>query len=689
MRSPISVALASLLATPHAIGHDGPTAASPVVELERITVSGFMPELVQIGSFLDAAPLDVPQLSHVVTRPVLDAQQASGLHDALRNTAGVTRAQLSGATFDNIAIRGILVENRANYRLNGTLPVINLIDIPLENKERVEVLKGVSSLYYGLVPPSGIVNLVTKRAGATPVTALALSFNDHGAAQWHLDVARRFGKQAQFGMRANLAMAREANGVHRFDGNSHLASVALDWQATDTLKFGLDLEQYAKDVTEPSAIAVPAPVAGRITLPAVPDARLNLGDRWLRYDARASNALLHVAWDPSERWSMQLDAGTATVDRNRHYSQFERYDLASGEGQLRVLYTPGQRWQNRSLRAQVTGRFGEGPLHHELTLGYAGGRRSQDPRVAAQYRFAQNLYAPRPLPYTPLVAGGSSRSMIRDNLLYLSDRIHFGPHWQALLGVSATHHRSQGPSTRFSTQETMPSASLLWQPRHDSLLYATYAEGLEESGWASSNRANAGELLPPARARQMELGAKLQLGRALLQGALFEIRRPTTTIDAANRMVLNGLSRYRGLELVASGKVFDRVELIASALWLDARQLARENLATYDQIPANTPRQTASLFARYPLASLPSLALSGGVYYTGRRPVDNENRAFVGGYATWSVGAEWTPDWRNQPLTVRAMLDNVADRDYWSAAGNGLLGVGAPRTLSLQARWNF
>ncbi|MCV5656037.1 TonB-dependent receptor plug domain-containing protein, partial [Escherichia coli] len=87
-------------------------------------------------------------------------------------------SQLSGSTYDNISIRGLLVENRGNYRLNGSLPVINLIDIPMENKERVEVLKGASSLYYGFVPPSGIVNFVTRRAGREPVTSIAASVND-------------------------------------------------------------------------------------------------------------------------------------------------------------------------------------------------------------------------------------------------------------------------------------------------------------------------------------------------------------------------------------------------------------------------------------------------------------------------------------------------------------------------------
>ncbi|HYG05697.1 MAG TPA: TonB-dependent siderophore receptor [Stenotrophomonas sp.] len=667
-----------------------PTPAQPaVVEMERITVGGFRPDIVQIGTFRDAMPLEIPQLSHVITRPVLDAQQASGLYDALRNTAGVTRAQLSGAAFDNLAIRGILVENRANYRLNGSLPVINLIDIPLENKERVEVLKGVSSLYFGLVPPSGIVNLVTKRAGPTPVSTLTLSGNSHGAAQLHADVARRFGAQEQFGVRVNLAGGREANGVRRFDGNSHLASAALDWQATDTLKFALDLEHYAKNVSDPAALAVPAPVAGRITLPSVPNARLNLADRWMRYDARSNNALWRMDWNPTERWSLQVDAGTSQVKRDRYYSQFENYDLGSGDGQLRVIYTPNQVWQNRNLRAQLTGRFGTGFIRQEVTVGYSSDRRNQEPRAATVYRFSQNLYNPRPIPRMTLpTPQGTNLSTIRDDGLYLFDRISFGEQWQAQLGVRSDRYRSQSRTTRYRAKELLPSAALLWRPREDTSIYTSYVEGLEESGWGQANRANFGELLPPTRARQYELGGKLQAGGVLLQAAVFDIRRPSTNIDASNRIVLNGLSRFRGLEMVASGELRKGLELIASALWLDARQLSRANADTYGRTPVNTPRYTASVFTRYRLPTLPTLALSTGVYLTGRRPVDNENRAFIGSYATWSLGMEWEPQWR-RPFALRLMLDNVANRNYWSTAGNGLIGVGTPRTLSLQARWGF
>src|SRR5512145_2387494 len=93
------------------------------VQVSANAAGSFSSSNVQVGAFRDQDPLDVPLTNNVVTREVLDAQGANTLYGALRNTAGVTRSQLSGSTYDNISIRGILVENRGNYRLNGSLPI--------------------------------------------------------------------------------------------------------------------------------------------------------------------------------------------------------------------------------------------------------------------------------------------------------------------------------------------------------------------------------------------------------------------------------------------------------------------------------------------------------------------------------------------------------------------------------------
>lgn len=670
-----------------------PGQAEPAKELPAVTVTAFKPTTVQVGTFRDMQPLDVPQTSNVITREVLDAQAATTLFGALRNTAGVTRSQLSGATYDNISIRGILVENRGNYRLNGSLPIINLIDIPLENKERVEVLKGASSLYYGFVPPSGIVNLVTKRAGKEPVSNLALSANQHGGTNIHVDLGRRFGDQQQFGARVNLVEGREDIGIDNYSGDRALASAALDWRATSNLSFKLDVEHYRKNVTEPPAILAPAAINGTITLPAVPDNRLNLGGEWQKYDAEATNLLFRTDYALNDNWALLFEAGTAKTERDREFSRFQNYNLATGNGTLRILsFVRDQAFENENYRTELFGRLPGRWITHELALGYTLNQRSQDGRTFPGVSIAQNLYDPVAIALRS-PTGASSPAFpgtIKDRGWYLTDRILIGEKWQAMLGARGSNYESVTTTTRYKANEVTPSFALIYKPTARVSLYGSYLEGLEESDVAGFDRANAGEMLPPALSKQKEIGVKAEVAQGmLLQAAYFDIERPSTTVDSANRLTLNGLAQYRGLELAASGEVTKQLSLIASALFMDAKQLNAANAATYGKVPDNTPERTASLFAEYRLPSIPGLALSGGIYYVGKRPVNNENQAFVDSYTTLSLGARYMTRVAGKRTTIRAVLDNATNQNYWSTAGNGLLGVGAPRTLKVTAKVEF
>jgi iron complex outermembrane receptor protein len=205
------------------------------VKVTAARADGFEPKTVEAGSFRGADIMDVPSTVNVVTREALELQAAGGLYDALRNTAGVTRQQNGGDTWDQLVIRGLAVENRTNYRLNGALPVMNFSQVPMEDKERVEVLKGATALYYGFTSPAGVVNFVTKRAGATPVGTVGLMVDQNGSAVATADVARRFGEQRQVGVRVNAAGGTLASYLdHVGNGNRKFISAALDWRTWNT-----------------------------------------------------------------------------------------------------------------------------------------------------------------------------------------------------------------------------------------------------------------------------------------------------------------------------------------------------------------------------------------------------------------------------------------------------------------------
>ncbi|BCT67949.1 Ferrichrome receptor FcuA [Nitrosospira sp. NRS527] len=663
----------------------------PAVTVTGERVGSFNSDSVQVGTFRDMAPIDVPQTSNVITREVLDAQAITGVFGALRNTAGVTRSQLNGSTYDNIAIRGILVENRSNYRLNGSLPIINLIDIPMENKERVEVLKGASSLYYGFVPPSGIVNLVTKRAGKDPITNVSLMANMYGGANTHIDLGRRFGSEQQFGARINLLAGREDIGIHNFSGYRALMSGAFDWRVTDSLSVKFDVEHYRKEVSEQAAIKILPAVNGVITLPPVPNARRNLAGEWQKYDAEATNLLLRADYAISDNWGVLFEIGKAQTRRDRNFSQFQNYNLATGEGTLQTFFNRGQHWDNQNIRAEVFGRFPGQAITHEVSVGFTGNERRQDPRTSSTFNTTQNLYNPIDIaqrsPTTPFSA---NRSKITDFGLYISDRILIGGRLQVMLGVRSSFYESVAATTHYKADRVNPSLSLMYKPIPNVSIYASYIEGVEESGQAPANRANSGEILAPAVSKQKEVGVKALVAQGiLLQVAYFDIKRASTTIDAANRFVLNGMARYSGFELSASGEITKQLSLIGSALFMEAEQLNRANAETFGKIPDNTPQRTASLFAEYRPTSIPGLALSSGVHYVGRRPVNSANQAFVDDYAILSLGARYTTRIAGKRTMIQAVVDNAANSNYWSTAGNGLLGVGAPILMKVVSRVEF
>src|SRR5687767_10544140 len=91
-----AISLAFSITQAHAQTNESTQATQqlPGVTVSAERTGSFKSNSVQVGTFRDLSPLDVPQTSNVVTREVLDAQGATTLFGALRNTAGVTRSQL-------------------------------------------------------------------------------------------------------------------------------------------------------------------------------------------------------------------------------------------------------------------------------------------------------------------------------------------------------------------------------------------------------------------------------------------------------------------------------------------------------------------------------------------------------------------------------------------------------------------
>lgn len=672
----------------------GPALAQAALEEIIVTAdrkNSFGAQYVQAGSFRGARQIDTPLSVSVLPRDILEAQQATQLYDALRNTAGVTYGQIGGAIYSNMAIRGIVVENRGNYRLNGGLPIVNLIDMPLEDKERVEVLKGVSALYYGFTSPSGIVNLTMKRP-VDEVNDFTVFGNNHGSIGGHADIGRKF-FDGKLGVRLNFVEADLDVGIDRTKGDRSLQSAAVDFDPVDTIKIRLDAERITKKISEPNFYLVPAAVNGVVTLPPIPNPKKNLGDVWMYNDAYEVNLLAHIEWKFLPNWQVMAEAGTSHTNRTRFSPQFQNYNLATGAGQLNLTLTNGNLNRNINYRSEIAGAFDTGPISHEISFGFTRNVREAFVTSNPTVNLAQNLYNPTPLTPVPLpdrVVPNPTK--IDDRGYYLFDRLKYQEWLQLLIGVRRTIYSNTSRTTRYSTTANSPALGVVVKPAGSWLsLYGTYIEGLEEGGIAPATARNPGVVLPPGTTKQWEVGVKAEpLEKLLLTLGYFDIDRPSSFVDpVTNFFVQDGRSSYKGVEASATGEINEQWSIYATTMYLETKQEKAANATLIGKRTENAPRLTVSVFGEYRTPWVPGLSLSAGLYHVASRAVNQTNTAFVGGFTTFDAGARYNVDLRGVPTTFRLSVENVFDKHYWASTGSSLLAANLPMTakFSMTARF--
>ncbi len=695
-RAKISAAVAlAFIATPFGVARAQQAAEKPAQpHLETINVSaervtGFKARTSQIGAFRDVELLDIPMTINVIPRTVMDLQEAQGLYDALKNTAGVARSQTSGTVADNLSIRGVATENRTSFRLNGGLPVNNLVEMPMENKERVEVLKGSSALYYGFTSPAGVVNMVTKRAGATPVTVFNLSGNEFGQYIGHLDVGRQFGDNNQFGMRVNVAGGQVRTAIDGYKGSRQLLAAALDWHVTDKLTVKLDAEDVRRDAVEQASVSINAAVNNVITLPQVPDPTKLLSGKWALTSGDIVNDQLRADYLINDDWAVMIETGRAETNRRRRESsQVQNYNVLTGAGTLRVALTRGQAYVNENTRTEVSGRFLTWFLDHELTMGGMKNHRYQNGPSQQVVNIPQNLYNPVELA-EPLLTQTITfiPQDINDKGLYVFDRIRFGAQWQLQLGVRRTDYSNASTTAIYKVKSNTPAYGVVWKPRPDTSVYASYIEGLEEGGTAPLSTNNPGQVLSPGISKQKEAGVRTEAFSGLsLTGAYFTIDRASAYTNTANFFVLDGRTTYKGFEYSATGEIGAQVSIYLSGMFLDAKQANAQNAALIGKAPDNTPKQTHSLFGEYRPSWLPGFGVNAGAYFISKRFINNLEQGSIPGYTIFNAGARYSTSIARHATTFQVYVENLADKRYWSAAGGGILAVGLPRTVKFSMK---
>ncbi|KUK42237.1 MAG: TonB-dependent receptor plug [Thermovirga lienii] len=130
------------------------------------------PEVVT-GSRVYQSLEEVPAATYVVTTEDIERSGATELGELLSSTVpGIYISSRNGSTQeDNIKLRGlvtevlILVDGVPYYKAShgAGAAAYDLRSIPLEDIERIEVVKGAGSALYGSMAAAGVINIITKK----------------------------------------------------------------------------------------------------------------------------------------------------------------------------------------------------------------------------------------------------------------------------------------------------------------------------------------------------------------------------------------------------------------------------------------------------------------------------------------------------------------------------------------------
>ena len=164
--------------------------------------SDYLPEAITVGT-LDGEPLkDAPLSATVVTRDLMNNQAARLLSDVVKNDASIDDDYVPVGYYGVFEIRGFPIDLATGLEING-MTIAGEQDVPLENKERVEFLKGLAGVESGVASGGGLIDYVTKRPAT--IAAMDLATDQRGTAYGAVDVGRFFGSRKQVGTRVNLA----------------------------------------------------------------------------------------------------------------------------------------------------------------------------------------------------------------------------------------------------------------------------------------------------------------------------------------------------------------------------------------------------------------------------------------------------------------------------------------------------
>lgn len=692
-------------------------------QLQRVEITGAADRSYVVKSSSsatkgDAPLLETPMAVQVVPREVLDDRQIRTSLDAIKNVSGVQSPIYE--FYDQFLIRGFDSGYGTTFRNGLQLRgITNAVDYTFV--DRVEVIKGPTSMLYGRVEPGGFVNIVTKKPQAPSLTTVELQAGRWGAWRASVDSTGSVSADGQWLYRVGADVDRADSWVQNAHRDNKALAASLAWRPNADFDARVDLEHYDRrttwlDATVPIVGDRPAPVARSFTT--------IFPQSWTDYPYTVKRTLLALEWNLrlSEHWKLTQRLHSVYSNENQQGVYADGFDGVDSFTGVRFTHT-GPNWVRHTLATNLdlAGEFSTGDIKHRLLVGIDWSRFTDDtPGSTGPLAGTTpiNIFSPVYPDYSAQLAAMNAadasnviwRDWSTDAGLYVQDQLTLGPKWELLLGgrfdravdAYADTYGSRGEacypnctapitSAYPADKAFSPRAGLLYKVDDGTSVYGSYSR----SFGSSNGRDNLGNPLKAQKGTQYELGIKANIlgGRAVASATLFDLTKTNITqydpVDFFPHVV--GEARSRGLELDVAGQLTRQVSVIGSYTWDRAVITKDPYNGTEGKRFPGVAMHVASVWAKYDSApgEREGWAVGAGVYASSQRQGDDANTWQLPGYGRVDAMASYRTRLGGRRVTAQLNLNNVFDKVYFDRGGYGMAAYGAPRNLAGSVKLEF
>lgn len=222
-------------------------------------------EIVVTATKIEESIEDIPQDITVITRKEIEDSSYTNVSEILRNVAGLTFFEYGNkGSASSVSLRSstsaqvlVLIDGKRLNKPGDGQVDINALSIPIDNIERIEILRGASSALYGADAIGGVINIIT-RIPETLKTSISASYGRFVTKELNFNTSQRV-------RNAGFYLSLSKNSSDGFRNNteydSESASVKISYDISKDIKADISFDYNFRDAGSPGSLSWPTPKA--------------------------------------------------------------------------------------------------------------------------------------------------------------------------------------------------------------------------------------------------------------------------------------------------------------------------------------------------------------------------------------------------------------------------------------------